>query len=154
MKSLRVLICSALMMGAVSATAYSSPHHGGGAFGGEPSLARVVENLELSESQRASIRSLMDASKAERNAMRSEHREVMQASMRTLPDDPNYVALVEKRKQLTSQAIQQRSDLNSQIYAVLTPEQKAKVPQLLEESRSKMKERRRGMGRRRAQTDL
>jgi Spy/CpxP family protein refolding chaperone len=123
-------------------------------MGGEPSLVRVVEKLELSESQRANIRSLMDASKAERNAMREEHREVMHASMRTLPDDPNYTALVEKRKQLTSQTIQQRSDLNAQIYAVLTPEQKAKVPHLIEESRSEMKERRRGANRKRAQPDL
>lgn len=152
MKSLRVLICSALMMGAVT-TAYASPHFGG-AMAGEPSLVRVVEKLDLSDAQRASIRSLMDSSKAEKSAMRDEHREVMQASMRTLPDDPNYAALVEKRKQLATLGIQQRSDLNAQIYAVLTPDQKAKVPQLIEESRSKMKERRRGMGRRRAQTNL
>lgn len=151
MKSLRVLICSALMMGAVT-TAYASPHQGG-VFVGEPSLVRVVEKLDLSDSQRTNIRSLMDASKAEREAMRNEHREVMQASMRTLPDDPSYAALVEKRKQLASQGIQQRSDLNSKIYAVLTPEQKAKVPRLIEESRSNMKERR-GMKRRRAQTEL
>ena len=152
MKSLRVLICSALMMGAVTTTAYSSPHQGG-AFLGEPSLVRVVEKLDLSDAQRASIRSLMDASNSERDAMRDEHREVFKAAMQTLPDDPSYAALVEKRKQLASQGIQQRSDLNSKIYAVLTPEQKAQVPQLIAETRSKMKERR-GMKRRRGQAEL
>jgi Spy/CpxP family protein refolding chaperone len=50
--------------------------------------------------------------------------------------------MIERRKQLAAESIQQRSDLNVQIYGLLTPEQKAKVPALIDEAKSKMQERR------------
>jgi hypothetical protein len=62
--------------------------------------------------------------------------------------------MIEKRKQLAAQAIQQRSDLNVQIYALLTAEQKAQIPTLIEEMKTKMKERRAKPSRGKAETRM
>lgn len=118
---------------------------------GEPSLARLVQKLDLTDEQRQSVRALIDASKAQRQSLFEQQRANARASLNTLPDDPSYLAMIEQRKQLAAEAIQQRSDLNVQIYALLTPEQKTKVPALIEEMKSKAKEgrgfrKRRGFG--------
>jgi periplasmic protein CpxP/Spy len=115
---------------------------------GEPPLARVIQQLDLTDAQRESLRSLLESTKAQREAFHAQQREATKGSMTTLPDDPNYPALIETRKQLASTAIQQRSDLNVQMYALLTPEQKARVPQLIEELKVQAKEQR-GNGKRR-----
>ncbi len=117
-------------------------------FAGEPPLARLVQKLDLTDEQRESLRALLDSSKAQRQSLREQQRANMQAALTTLPDDPSYLAMIEKRKQLAAEAIQQRSDLNVQIYGLLTPEQKAKVPALIEEMKATAKQRR-GMRHRR-----
>ncbi len=111
-------------------------------FGGEPPLARLVQKLDLTQEQRQSLRSLLESTKAERKNLHEEQRANFEASLTVLPDDPSYPAMIEKRKQLASESIQQRSDLNVQIYALLTPEQKARVPALIEEVKTRMQERR------------
>jgi Spy/CpxP family protein refolding chaperone len=156
MKYLRKVVFGAMMIGAV-AVASAHPGHERihrSHFGGEPTFARLIEKLDLSDAQRQSIDSILEASKAQRQALRDQNREAMAASFNTLPDDPSYAALVEKRKQLASEAIQQRSDLNSQIYALLTPEQKARIPQLIEEAKAKMKQHRGGKHRKHSETQL
>jgi Spy/CpxP family protein refolding chaperone len=145
MKVLRALVASALMLSAGTfAAAHPAEHVGMRAnhFRGEHSLAGLIQKLDLTQAQRENIRGILDASQAQRKALSDQHHATMKASLTTLPDDPNYLALVEKRKQLASEAIQQRSDLNSQIYALLTPEQKAQVPQLIEQVKAQMQERR------------
>lgn len=147
MKVLRALVVSTLLLSAGTFAAAHTAEHGGmraNHFRGEHSLAGLIQKLDLTEAQRESIRGILNASQSQRKALREQHHEAMKGSLTTLPDDPNYLALVEKRKQLASEAIQQRSDLNTQIYAVLTPEQKAQVPQLIEDVKAQMKERHRG----------
>ena len=67
---------------------------------------------------------------------------VNSASATTMPDDANYPALIAAQKQLAADAIQQMSDTQTQIYAVLTPEQRAKVPEILAERQAKWEQRR------------
>jgi Spy/CpxP family protein refolding chaperone len=47
------------------------------------------------------------------------------------PGDPNYVSAVTAAKAAATNRIQQRSDLQVQIYGLLTPEQQGKLPQVL-----------------------
>jgi Spy/CpxP family protein refolding chaperone len=148
MKRSKIALVAACLIGAAGlASAADTPHqpHGQGApmpsamrthfFDGGAPLAHVIHRLDLTDSQRQSIRDLFEANRPQQQALRAEQREVMEASRKTLPDDPNYQALVQKRKDLAAQAIQQRSDLEVQIFALLTPEQKAKVPELAAEPR-------------------
>ena len=117
---------------------------------GEAPLARLVQKLDLTDEQRQSLRALLESSKAQRQSLHGQQRENASAALTTLPDDPGYFAMIEKRKQLAAESIQQRSDLNVQIYALLTPEQKANVPALIEEMKTKASERRKIMRKRRA----
>lgn len=162
MKMSKIALLAALMTctGLTAAYAKDSAHERGGkhaarmhmmGFGGEPPLARLVQKLDLSEEQRQSVRSLLESAKAERKSLHEQLRANFEASRTTLPDDPSYAAMIEKRKQLAAESIQQRSDLNVQIYALLTPEQKAKIPALIEEMKSHAKER--GAMRHRRDTD-
>jgi protein CpxP len=105
-------------------------------------LAHLVHKLDLTDEQRQSLRSLLESARANSASLRAQQRAHFEASLTTLPDSPNYPALIEERKQLAAAAIQQRSDLNVQIYALLTPEQKAKIPSLIEDMKAKAKERR------------
>lgn len=151
MKLTKIALLTALMAASAGvSTAYSQdsnhefrgkPHRMQMAqHAGEPSLARLVQKLDLTDEQRQRVRALIDASKAQRQSLFEQQRANARASLNTLPDDPSYLAMIEQRKQLAAEAIQQRSDLNVQIYEVLTPEQKAQVPALIEEMKSNAKE--------------
>jgi protein CpxP len=135
------------------AARHPAPHMMRG-FAGEPPLARLVQKLDLTDEQRQSIRSLLQATKEQRKSLHEEQRANFKESLTVLPDDPAYPAMIEKRKQLAAQAIQQRSDLNVQIYALLTAEQKAQIPTLIEEMKTKMKERRAKPSRGKAETRM
>lgn len=153
MKFSKIALLAALFMIGTGLTAHARdvghelagkrarPMHMAG-FGADLPLARIVQRLDLSDAQRQSLSSLLEATKAQSQELRKQQRELLEASLKTLPDDPDYPALIEKRKQLAIAAIQQRSDLNIQIYALLTPEQKAQVPALIEEMKTNAKERR------------
>lgn len=152
MKRSSIALLAACIVGTASVgVAANSPHtahtmemrYGGTMhrhlWGGEPPLARLVQQLDLSDAQRQSIRSLLESAKPQHAALRKQQREAIKEAMNTLPDDPNYPAVVQKRKDLAAAAIQQRSDLNVQIYALLTPEQKAEVPALIEKMKARAK---------------
>jgi protein CpxP len=142
MKQIKIALIAAGLIGAAGlASAADMPQAGGPMpprmavhqFAGGPSLAHLIHRLDLTDAQRQSIRAVFESARPQQRALREQHRELMEASRKTLPDDPNYLALVQKRKDLAVQAIQQRSDLEVQLFALLTPEQKAKLPSLAQE---------------------
>jgi Spy/CpxP family protein refolding chaperone len=57
------------------------------------------------------------------------------------PGDPGYTDAVEAAKTNAQDLVQRRSDLHVQIYAVLTPEQQAKLPAVLANMEAKMQQR-------------
>lgn len=122
-------------------------------FAAHVPLARIVQKLDLTDSQRQSLTSLLQSAKTQRHSLHEQQRENFRASLATLPDDPAYPALIEKRKQLAADWIQHRSDLEVQIYALLTPEQKASLPALIEEMKANAKERRMKRPKRRAMSE-
>lgn len=105
-------------------------------------LAGTLKQLELSAEQRQSVRSIFESNAGARRALHEQRRANRAALASTMPDDPGYPALIETRKSLAAQAIQQASDVETQIYALLTPEQKAKVPPILAERKARWEQRR------------
>jgi len=112
-------------------------HHRGGS-----ALMSTLKQLDLTAQQQQSVRSVFQSNADQRKALGQQRRANREALASTMPDDPKYPALIEERKQLAAQSIQQSSDTESQIYALLTTEQKAKVPQLLAERKARWEERR------------
>jgi len=103
-------------------------HHGG-------PFMHELKSLDLSDAQRASIRTAMKASweagKGQHEAMRSLHRSMMTAT----PGSAGYSALVNQLADAEANAardrVQKMAALKSEIYAMLTDAQKAQLTEKL-----------------------
>ena len=132
----------------VSATTTSSApastgkhwHHGhrGGMLVGV--MLRATRQLNLTAEQQASIKSIMSSARAEHQAAAG----TAGVDMMTLanPGDPNYATALQNAKAAAAARLQNEVELQSQIYNVLTPDQKAKLPQVLADMKSKFEARR------------
>jgi Spy/CpxP family protein refolding chaperone len=58
------------------------------------------------------------------------------------PGDPNYATALQNAKTAAATRLQKQVELQSQIYNVLTADQKAKLPQVLADMKSKAEARR------------
>ena len=110
--------------------------HGPGA-----ALQALLSHLDLGSDQRARVKSVLDTVKPRVDALRATASRNRDALATTPPTDPSYASLVEQSKTDAAAAIQLRSDAWFQIYAVLTPEQRAKVPALVAAAREKRRAR-------------
>ena len=109
--------------------------------GGAPLMA-TLKQLDLTAEQKQSVQAIYESTAEQRKALREQRRANRESLASTLPDDANYPGLIATQKQLAVDAIQQSSDLQTQIFAVLTPEQKAQVPQLMAERKARLDQRR------------
>jgi Spy/CpxP family protein refolding chaperone len=102
-----------------------------GAFG--PALRR----LDLTAEQQKSVATILDAARPDMQKMRDDMHGLVETLQNTFPDDPKYAASVKQvtaeSQQLAGALVRQVSDLRTKIYAVLTPEQKARLPELMKE---------------------
>ena len=113
-------------------------HHGGGMLVG--TTLRAVRQLNLTSDQQTQIKSILATA-------RSQHQAAMAANpvdMTALgnPGDPNYAAALQSAKSRAATRLQSEVELQSQIYNVLTADQKAKLPQVLADMKSQAEARR------------
>lgn len=99
----------------------------------------AVHKLDLTAQQHQSIRSLLDGAHQARKAQMQNMGENLVVLGN--PGDPGYPAAIQSAKDKAANMIQQRSDLDTQIYAVLTADQKAKLPTVLADMQSKLAQR-------------
>lgn len=116
-------------------------HHRHGDRHGSP-LMGTLKQLDLTAAQQQSIRAIFQGNADQRKTLWDQQRTNRKALAATMPDDPSYPSLIAAQKQLAADAIQQMSDTQTQIYAVLTPEQKARVPEILAERQARWEQRR------------
>lgn len=111
---------------------------GGMAFGG--TLMRATQELNLTDSQRQAIRDLMKNARSDAMKQRSE--QGYDITVLGDPGNANYSAALEQAKQQAAQRVQRASDLQLQVYNLLTPEQKAKLPTVLSNMKAERETRR------------
>src|SRR5579872_5569727 len=128
---------------APAATSAPGPamRHFGHARGGllVGSLLRATRQLNLSDTQKSSIKGILVSA-----------REAQLASAQTRPDisvlgnpgHPDYATAVQSAKSLASARLDRDSALARQIYDVLTPEQRAQLPNVLAGIKAKAAQRR------------
>jgi Spy/CpxP family protein refolding chaperone len=126
-----VLIGAAALAGAPAADsgappATVGPHH---RFHGE--FHRVLRQLNLTPEQQTQIKSIFEQAKPGMQAALAAARANHEALMSTAPTDANYPTLLATEKTNAAARVQAMSDMKAQVYAVLTPEQQAKIPQIL-----------------------
>lgn len=98
-------------------------------------LRAALRQLDLTDAQKQSARSILEGAREQAKAQR-------QAAPTDLvalgnPADPNHAAAVAAAKTRADARIQQMSDVQQQLYALLTPAQQAKLPALLAELQQK-----------------
>jgi protein CpxP len=127
----------------VSAPPPAAAHpHGGGTHdrGPEGGLFQVLSELNLSDTQKQQIRTITSNARAQwRSDAQSDLNDLLALAN---PADPNHAAAVQAAKARAAQRVQDWSEVEQQLYAVLSPAQQAQLPQLLAEMQSKWAARR------------
>lgn len=133
---------------AAASTAAPSPggqhhwrgHHGGMLVG---LTLRASKQLNLTAEQQASIKSILSAARTQQKAaMAAAQGGPVDLATLGNPGDPNYAAALQSAKTLAANRIQHESELQGQIYNVLTPEQKTQLPTILAGMKAKAAQRR------------
>lgn len=124
---------------ALTVTAAYARHGGmGGGWGAGPGpMGRIVRHLDLEDEQREEIRAIMQASRGDARQLREQMgqlRRDISNTIRTSGFDADQVRLMlENRSSLMIDLAMVRIENMAGIYATLTPEQQAKVDELMEQ---------------------
>jgi Spy/CpxP family protein refolding chaperone len=113
-------------------------HRGGGMLVGV--MLRATRQLNLTSDQQASIKTILSTARAQHKAAAGS----ANVDLMTLanPGDPNYATALQNAKAAAGTRLQNEVEVQSQIYNVLTADQKAKLPQVLADMKSKFEARR------------
>ncbi len=91
----------------------------------------ATKQLNLTAEQQASIKSILSNARAQAKAAHASGQSTVDITVLGNPGDPNYATALQSAKNLAASRIQAESELQGQIYNVLTPEQKARLPTVL-----------------------
>ena len=150
-----VLAAAAIVAGSVliarGGAAVQGPPHGRGPGGHGPGLGllnpRLMDELDLTDAQREQIRTLVDAHRTAveplHDQLKSNRDAINEASLAANFDEARVRALAASAQTIHTDLVVAEARLTSQIYALLTPEQRTELGQLLAEMRE------RGPGKRR-----
>jgi Spy/CpxP family protein refolding chaperone len=114
--------------------------HGGGLLLGL--TLRAAKQLNLTADQQASIKSILSNAHAQAKAARAAGNNGVDITVLGNPGDPNYATALQSAKTLAANRVQTESELQGQIYNVLTPQQKAQLPTVLASMKAKAEARR------------
>jgi Spy/CpxP family protein refolding chaperone len=109
-------------------------HDGPGGPGG--GMHRILDQLNLTAEQTAQIQAIVAQAKPQLQAVHQSGRANREQLEVTPPTDPGYAAMVAVAKTHAAEQIQLMSDLWTQVYAKLTPEQKARIPGIVAAQRA------------------
>ena len=132
-------------------------HHGGGMMmGGSPErmgrmIDRMLDGLNATDAQRSQIKTIVQAAATDLKSQRDAHRALRQQGMQifTAPNVDANAAETLRQQMLAQhdQVSRRMTQAMVDISRVLTPEQKAKIAEHLQQRAAKMEERRQRMER-------
>jgi Spy/CpxP family protein refolding chaperone len=102
--------------------------HGGPGAPPEGGLHRVLDQLDLTAEQKTQIRAIFDQARPQLKAAHESGRAKREQLEVMPPTDPAYADLLASAKSNAAEQIQLMSDLWTQVYAKLTPDQRARIP--------------------------
>jgi Spy/CpxP family protein refolding chaperone len=98
-------------------------------------LRRMTRELNLTGAQQTQIKSILQAEKAKIQPLRQQLRQNQQTENTAISgtfDEGKARAFAGKQAQIVSDLMVERERMKSEIYAVLTPDQRAKAQQLMQ----------------------
>lgn len=157
MKFPRLLVGTVALVALGGSVAFAAPdasrspaspramHHGdfdGASPEGGLRFRHLVEQLDLSADQKARIGAMVERMRPRMQALHQSGRATREQLASLPPTDPAYASAVAQAKTQAAEWIDVTSDLWAQVYGVLTPEQRARIPDLLAAEREKREARR------------
>jgi Spy/CpxP family protein refolding chaperone len=109
-------------------------HDGRGGPGG--GMHRILDQLDLTAEQTSQVQSILAETKPQLQAVHESGRANRDQLEITPPTDPGYAGLVASAKSNAAEQIQLMSDLWVKVYAVLTPDQRARIPGIVAAQRA------------------
>jgi protein CpxP len=113
----------------------SHRHHGGGMFG-EHMLGFFSDYLDLTDAQKAQVKDIMAKEKPALQPLLQQmaqgHHDLRQLEMSGTFDEAKVRALASQQAQTMTELMVQKSRIQSEMFQVLTPEQKTKMNQFME----------------------
>ncbi|MFB3906630.1 MAG: Spy/CpxP family protein refolding chaperone [Acidobacteriota bacterium] len=101
-------------------------------FGGGRMFGRMFKNLDLTDQQRTDIRKVLEAERSIMQPIREqlrENREALQAATKDGQfNEAEVTKVAERQGELMAQMIVSRERVKAQIWQILTPEQREKLP--------------------------
>jgi periplasmic protein CpxP/Spy len=114
-------------------------HHGGGLLG---LTLRATKQLGLTSEQQASIKTILTTARAQAKAAHAANSSTVNMTVLGNPGDANYATALQAVETAASTHIQNESEIQGQIYNVLTSTQKAQLPTVLAAMQAKAAARR------------
>lgn len=141
-----IILAAIFMALAAGLAATASAQHRGMGFGRNNGwmLKHMTKQLNLTEAQQTQIKSIMTGEKTKIKPMMQQLRQNQQAEDANVNgtfDENQARAFANKQAQLMTDLIVEKERMRSQVYAVLTPEQRQKALQLMQERQQHRQER-------------
>jgi protein CpxP len=141
-----IILAAIFMALAAGLAATASAQHKGMGFSRNNGwmLKHMIKQLDLTEAQQTQIKGIMASEKTKIKPMMQQLRQNQQAedaSMNGTFDENQARAFANKQAQLMTDLIVEKERMRSQVYAVLTPEQRQKALQLMQERQQHRQER-------------
>ncbi|VUD40946.1 hypothetical protein TDB9533_00386 [Thalassocella blandensis] len=141
-RSIMAIAASVLILGSASAMACDGgkrDHRGGGFF----NLEKLDRVLELTDAQKSQLEAIKEQGKQDRRAsMEDRHQKNMMSLDPSAADYQTQVqALADENAERAREKTMKMAEYRSQVYAVLTPEQRDLLKQKMEKRREKMQKR-------------
>ena len=150
-KTIAILAVAAiLVIGGVFAIAQRAAHKGFGGHGmrGEQGAMMILRRLDLTSDQQAKVKEIFEANKGTvqplREQLKTNHEKL--AALGGNFDEGQVTAIAKEQGDLMSQMVIARQKVKSQIFAILTDDQKAKAAQLQQELKQRFQNRMKGFG--------
>ena len=138
-----------LVIGGVFAIAQRAMHKGFGGHGmrGEQGAMMMLRRLDLTSDQQAKVKEIFEANKGTvqplREQLKANHEKL--AALGGNFDEGQVTAIAKEQGELMSQMIVASQKVKSQIFAILTDDQKAKAQQLGQEMKQRFQDRMKGL---------
>lgn len=122
---------------------HSGMHHGGHMMGG-PEFGRILHQLNLTDDQKAQVKQIFQAEKANMKPLMQQegqaHLQLMQLITSGNFDQGKATAIASQEAQTHIQLEVEHAKIGSQIYQLLSSDQKAKVADMIAKHQQRMQE--------------
>jgi protein CpxP len=143
----KFIIVAAILMAVAAGLATSAfAQHSGMGFGRHSGwmLKHMAKQLNLTEAQQTQIKGIMADEKTKIKPMMQQLRQnekAQNANVNGTFDEAQAQAFANKQAQLMASLIVEKQRIRSEVFAVLTPEQRQKAQQLMQERQQRRQER-------------